>query len=147
MTASTINERLLIISCSQRKRRQKAPAWDLYDGVAFRMLRKIEREANLSDSVEILIISSKYGLIASSQVIEYYDECLTQQRAQDLKSDVERDLKDFLIDYKPREVFCCLGQRYRELVEETLASSGIPYSNAVGRIGEKLAETRRWIST
>lgn len=59
---------LLIISCSQRKKklRGKVKAWDLYDGVIFRMLKKTERENGLPKNLDILILSAKHGFIRPS---------------------------------------------------------------------------------
>jgi hypothetical protein len=60
----TIVNRLLILSCSQRKAPWEGdlPALDRYDGPAFRVLRKYLR-THSDDSLAILILSAKFGLI------------------------------------------------------------------------------------
>src|SRR5438876_8192252 len=66
--------RLLIISCSQRKKPDAGllPAIDRYDGPAFRVLRKFLVEAPAHPPV-ILILSAKYGLIEAAQPVPDYD--------------------------------------------------------------------------
>ena len=61
-------DRLLILSCSQRKAPAKGrlPAIDRYDGPAFRVLRKYLREGP-AEVPTVLILSAKYGLIESER--------------------------------------------------------------------------------
>lgn len=61
----------IIISCSDRKRKGKHPAFDLYEGVMFKDLRK-----HCSDALvhyNILIMSAKFGLIDARTVIQDYN--------------------------------------------------------------------------
>jgi hypothetical protein len=63
---------LLIVTCSQRKRSdlELLPALERYDGIFFRILRKALREGHWSGTLEVLIISAKYGLLELDTVIE-----------------------------------------------------------------------------
>ena len=56
---------LLIISCSDRKIQTLGclPAFELYDGSFYRILRKAIREGYFPNNLDILIISPKYGLL------------------------------------------------------------------------------------
>ena len=55
---------LLILSCSQRKRKDPGflPAIERYDGVNFRVIKKLGRQSRLLKNLDILIISAKYGI-------------------------------------------------------------------------------------
>ena len=140
-----LDKRLLIISCSKRKKPGIAPAFELYDGVVFRMLKKMRETGEPLGNINVLILSSKYGLVDSSCPIEYYDELLTDKRVCELLPLIERDLTAFIATHQPREVYCCLGETYWSLIRDVLEYSNITHSNAKGRIGEKLAELKKWI--
>ena len=62
----TSDHRLLILSCSQRKRPNRVllPALERYDGPVFRMLRKFLRSCPAREShLEIYILSAQFGLL------------------------------------------------------------------------------------
>jgi cytoplasmic iron level regulating protein YaaA (DUF328/UPF0246 family) len=58
--------RLLILACSARKRldRSALPAIERYDGVNFRILKKLQREHAFPHDLDVLILSAKYGLLS-----------------------------------------------------------------------------------
>lgn len=58
---------LLILSCSKTKKNiDRTPAIELYDGMYYKVLKKnYPTNANL----DILILSAKYGLIESNELI------------------------------------------------------------------------------
>jgi Arc/MetJ-type ribon-helix-helix transcriptional regulator len=71
--------RLLILSCSARKRRSPATpiaAIERYDGVWYRVLRAWLR-LHGDGRLEIIIISAKYGVITGNDEVEWYDEVIT----------------------------------------------------------------------
>ncbi len=78
----------LILACSQRKHPDSGlmPAIERYDGVNFRVLQKATREGYLSENLDMLILSAKYGLIEANTPIESYDLKMTKQRAQELQA-------------------------------------------------------------
>ncbi len=63
----------LILGCSKTKRPGGGAVIDVYDGPLFRVIRK---NLNL-DTVNLLILSAKYGLIRHKQVIQPYDLVLS----------------------------------------------------------------------
>ena len=140
---------LLIISCSQRKKKVKGKvrAWDLYDGVVFRMLKKIEREKGLPKNLDILILSAKYGFLRPNDFIEYYDHRLT-------KEDIKRKKKFFLLGLKQRikndsisTVFVCLGKDYLAGINsfEKLFYNEMRFIFANGGIGKKMSQLKNWL--
>lgn len=52
---------LLVLACSARKREvsDAVPAWHLYDGVMYRVVKKLEREGKMPKHIDILILSAK----------------------------------------------------------------------------------------
>jgi len=55
--------RLLLIGCSNRESKidRRVAAWDLYDGVVFRTLKKLQADGYLDGNVDIRILSAQYG--------------------------------------------------------------------------------------
>ena len=62
---------IVIIGCGSSKHDQPMPAIDLYRGGYFSSRRSLARQ--LVDDDHIFILSAKYGLIRSSQVISPYN--------------------------------------------------------------------------
>jgi cytoplasmic iron level regulating protein YaaA (DUF328/UPF0246 family) len=78
--------RLLILACSARKRldRSALPAIERYDGVNFRILKKLQREHAFPHDLDVLILSAKYGLLRPETPIEAYNLKMTEARAAEL---------------------------------------------------------------
>ena len=59
----------LLLACSKRKRTWvgSVPALDLYDGGAYRVVRKLRRERGLPANLHILILSARYGLLGAEE--------------------------------------------------------------------------------
>jgi hypothetical protein len=140
------NKKLLIISCSQRKKklRGKVKAWDLYDGVIFRMLKKIEREQGLPKNLKIIILSAKYGVINPSDYITFYDYRLNpKSNRHSFLSRLRKNIKDDNISH----VFICLGKDYLKAIDgfENLfpAKTKLLYAN--GGIGLKMSYLKNWV--
>lgn len=133
--------RLLIIACSGRKISGAGPfpAWELYDGVIYRMLEKMERTTGLPDGLTIRIISAKYGLLMPTDSIPNYDLLMTEIRAIELKDDVMSGVRQVIDAVQPVEIFCCLGKHYRA----TLPDIGAKFSH--GGIGTQMGQTKRWL--
>jgi len=144
---SLFRDYLLIISCSQRKVDipNPAPAIELYDGSIFRIIKKMYRERRLPKNMHVLIISAKYGLLGSHDLIEKYDQKMTEDRAKELKHDIEKKLDKFLSDNEFKEIFVSMGKNYCLSIEDF--DFKVPIEYASGRIGEKLSKTKRWIES
>src|SRR5437588_679420 len=71
---------LLLIACSRRKAAgvRRGRAWDIYDGALYRVLKKLFREhPAAATSVDVLIVSAKYGVVRPDERITTYDLRLT----------------------------------------------------------------------
>ena len=71
---------LLLMGCSRRKAAgiQAGPAWEVYDGPLYRVLRKrLGPRAAWPEGLDVLIVSARYGVIRADRRIETYDAVLT----------------------------------------------------------------------
>lgn len=142
------NKKLLIISCSKRKRSslKKGPAIDIYDGPFFRLLRKYKLP-----NVDIFIISAKYGLIHFSNLIELYDLKMSTKIANAIKNDIMLKLKKILQENQYKEIVINLGKNYLRVIdwleEENLKNYKIKITFLNGKIGERLQYIKKWLET
>lgn len=101
---------LLIIFCSDLKKKLegKVKAWDLYDGVVYRVLKKNKIDF---EKYDVVIISAKYGLIYPDTAIEYYDQRMNRKRAKELKESISSNLERILKE-PYNKIYVCLGKWY-----------------------------------
>ena len=66
----------LIVSCCQSKLPGTHKAIDIYQGKAFKLIRK----EHLLDTVDVWIMSAELGLIHSSDTISYYEFKMNEER-------------------------------------------------------------------
>ena len=138
---------LLIISCSARKRDLgRTTAWECYDGASFRILKKIERDAGLPASLDIGIVSARYGLLSPQSLIHYYDSRMTNGDAARIRPGVCEGLRTLIAQNQYSKVFVNMGKRYLPAIEglEDLLP-GVEVIYAKGGIGQKGAAMKRWI--
>lgn len=137
--------RLLIVACSQRKRKAKGflPAIERYDGPVFRVLRKHLREES-GDALSILVLSAKYDLIPAEFEIPDYDCRLSVASAVKLRPQVletaRRALQKGLFD----AVGICTGKDYRVALAGfcDLIPDGVQVGFIAGGQGPRLAALR-----
>src|SRR5947209_3292528 len=110
--------RLLIIGCSQLKNRfaGRMPAIDRYEGPAFRVLRKFLRERP-DDVPVIMILSAKYGLIASAKGIPNYDCRMSAERTERLRPALLKKVAQVLQSERWRAIGLCVGKEYLRALE------------------------------
>ena len=146
---------LLLISCSQRKveTSEPLPAIDLYDGPVYRPLRKMGREGRFPENVDVSIISANHGLIPLGLPIETYDQKMAPERAAELASVVQADLKRAIISnaddfgthaYIYDQVFINLGKVYMRTLEG-FHWRFISTMEASGGIGQRTSQMKVWL--
>lgn len=144
-----MKRRLLIQSCSQRKRHLNglAPAIEVYDGPAFRVLRRYFRLHSGESELEVRILSARFGLIAAFKQIPFYDERMTLERAISLNSEVCGQLRALVWKEPFHQVLVNLGADYMPAVADGLAE--VPSSTelmvAIGSIGMRLRILKKWL--
>ena len=137
---------LLLIPCSQRKTlgMLSGPAWELYDGVINRVLKKrLDPGYHWATWLDILIVSAKYGVIRPQRRIKTYDQMLSGDErpgrwAGQLRRMISRR------DY--RFVHVNLGRAYQLAIGKVeQLFSGAIVTFAEGGIGQRSSQTARWI--
>ncbi len=138
---------LLLLACSNRKvgHRGTLPAIEMYDGGAFRIIRKQKREGTFPQKVDIAILSAKFGLITATTRIAHYDLQMNKQRAAELQVDVQSKLRQLLSRKKYSEIYVDLGRIYLAAIDGFDLPPELMIIFAEGRIGERLARLKRWL--
>ena len=137
---------MIIMSCSRTKKRlDNVPAMELYDGQAYRVIRKSSPE-----HIEILIISAKYGLLRSTDIISYYDQAMTVSQAIGMSKEVSSGIKNTVSRGDFKRIFISLGFPYSFAVSEELM--GFLDENfyllvAHGPIGKRLHQLKEFIGS
>jgi hypothetical protein len=136
------------MSCSQRKRPDDGllPAIERYDGPPFRVLRRFLK-GQPTGSLDIHILSAKFGLIAADQPIPNYDQRMTPARAKELNPEVITRL-ECLLNSQPYQNLCfCMGQIYLRALDgyDKRISSKATVKIAAGSPGKKLSELHSWL--
>jgi len=140
---------LLIIPCSKRKILTlgcEISAIDLYDGPFYRILRKFFRQHDVSQYIDVLILSAKYGFIRPHDLISTYDEYMTSLKAKEFSSNIYNFLKALLNREEYQEIFINLGKTYALALadsEELLNQYNVFW--AKGQIGERMHQLKNWI--
>lgn len=145
-----MENRLLILSCSQKKKvdSEFLPAIDRYDGPAYQLLRKYLRKTHQPIyKLDIYILSAKFGLIASDIEIPFYDQLMTDRRADELKTPVFQHVRDLLTNRKYKEVFISGGKNYLRVLSqvERFIPSDCKIYFSDGTQGRKLSELYEWL--
>ncbi len=132
-------KRLLIISCSERKKKGEGHAIDVYDGLAFRVLRKYLSETGKTENsiLDVKIISAKYGLIDKDEWIKYYDEKMTPEKAIMYKKKYQEEIRTLIATYN--DVLFFGGSVYQLVIDD----KSIKRTN--GRIGQQLSQLKHWL--
>ncbi len=127
-------KRLLIISCSGRKKKGEGSAIDIYDGPAFRILRKYLFD---NDSLDVRIISAKYGLISKDKRIKYYDEKMTPEKANMYKRRYHKEIRTLITTHDDVLVFG--GSVYQSVIDDENVK------RTSGKIGQQLSQLKQWL--
>ena len=139
---------LLILGCSHKKKSSIsdlgwAPAFEVYDGPNYRVLRKFLRENGWPPGLMIKIISAKYEIIDATTLIKPYDERLNKETAKKIHLKVMQSLEEV---GSPTSVFVNLGKDYLPAIScitTLFGSDKIIY--AEGGIGRKQQAMKNWL--
>ncbi len=138
--------RLLLISCSQRKRRDPGllPAINRYDGPAFQVLRRYLRTPR-HPQLQVYVLSAEFGVISSHTPIPYYNRRMTIERARHLREKNTEMLESILGQQQCMELFICASMAYQEAVDQSSLECLLPVRLAARGQGPKLASLHRWL--
>ncbi|MBN2157710.1 MAG: peroxide stress protein YaaA [Candidatus Lokiarchaeota archaeon] len=106
---------MILTSCSKSKLDRSSKAIELYQGQLFKMIVKLSRKID----AKLKILSAKYGLIDSDDVIEPYEKRIeTMQDILRLKSATNDQFEKYLQNYD--KILVIMGKKYRKVVEDYL---------------------------
>jgi len=140
--------RLLIISSSQRQisdPNTPIPALERYDGFVFRILRRLKREGQFPNDLDVLIVSSKFGLLSLEDKISYPDQLMTFEVARQHRSDYLNKLKSKFGEKKYSEIFVNLGAIYAQSIRGFNQFTDARVIYASGGLGKRAKQIRQWI--
>ena len=129
--------RLLIIACSKTKKPYSGRAIDVYDGPSFRILRKY---LSFHDDVDVVIVSSKYGIISSETKIEPYDEYLSEQQIHEFRQRYEPFIREICSRYE--DIFY---MKFMTATYDIIPKDIKIREPAKGPIGIKLKSFSEWL--
>lgn len=126
---------LLILECTRRKSKitKPIPAWNRYIGGSFPVLKYLHKQNMLPSTIDIMVISAKYGLIEVTELIDNYDLKLTRSISVNLREKVLRKLKHKLKQNRYSSVLLLIEGAYFEPLrgyEVILNKYNIPYMKA-----------------
>ena len=141
--------RLLILSCSQRKRpsQEPLPAIERYDGPLFKVLHRFLRESSYqARGLDVYVLSAAYGLIPGDFPIPLYDQKMNTERAIELQPQVTALLSDLLPNGYVSILFV-LGKTYLKTFGnlQGLIPAQVALDVADGPIGKKQTQLKRWL--
>jgi hypothetical protein len=125
----------------------RLPAWERYDGVAYRVVKRLQREGEYPDSVDIRILSAKHGILTPGTEIMDYNLEMTSPIAES-QAPINIGVLAALFDKRAyEEVFVFAGKTYLKALQpygEWLPEK-TKLTIAPGRIGEKLSHLKSWL--
>jgi len=136
---------ILITACGRKKENKSLPAGLLYTSSRIRYLYKRSKDLNLP----FFILSAKYGLVYSEEIIEPYEEIMTYERCSLLKNKIKQVLQKLnpkaIIYYKGgarKEYFECIKSICNEL-NIPVKSFGFKIMGDIHKLKEVLDNARR----
>jgi len=140
--------RLLILSCSQRKRKEKhlLPAIERYDGPIHRITRMYLKNTE-ADSLSVWILSAVHALIPSNYPVADYDKKMTLKRATELQNDVEKQLEQILKQIACKQIMFCMSSTYLTACSNwlSLTETDTKISTTKGSLGKQCAMLYDWL--
>ena len=145
----TRDNHLLILSCSRRKKpfKELLPAVERYDGPAYQVLRKFcNGSLPKSKSLDVYILSAKFGLINGGQPIPDYEQKMTEERLAELQPEIVSKLESLADKQRYNNIFIYAGKAYLQALSGfTNAIPDVRITVAGGLPGKRLADLRNWL--
>lgn len=144
------NRRLLILSCAQKKCSYPGLqiALNRYDGPMFRILRKFLRECpSKAKTLDVFILSAKFGLISARRSIPNYNCRMTSLRASRLKNQVLTKLQSVLTNRHYKELLVNVGKDYFQALAgyEQVIPSDLKVKVSITTRSRRQAELYDWL--
>jgi len=141
--------RLLILSCSQRKRPDPdlLPAVERYNGPSYQVLRRYLRESAKASLLDVYILSAAYGLIPSDYPIPDYNQKMTPECAAELRDCVGGMFLQVLQKNGYESICLAMSKLYLSVLAggESSIPHGVSVTVTGGSQGAKLAQLKHWL--
>jgi hypothetical protein len=132
--------KICLVACVSTKMPNRAPAKDLYVSALFQKARAFAT----SRFDDWRIISAKYGLLAPDQMIDPYEQTLTNMPKEARLQWADRVFMAVIEDFKPDALLAFVaGERYREGLVTKLAEKG--YTIRVPLEGLSIGTQLSWL--
>jgi hypothetical protein len=130
---------LLIQGCSDSKKSvsEPVPAFDLYSGYYYRIIKKARREGEYDEGIDMRILSAEHGLLNPKEEIVTYDKKMDASRADELKPAVVSELCGLIDEGGYEYVVLNLGKTYRRSVEGLESKTDAEVVEIEGGLGER----------
>lgn len=142
-------DKLLILSCSKSKKNTRKPieAIRLYNGVSYKVLRNSLDRVIGNESLDVLILSAKHGLLLPTEKIKKYDKKLGgKEDIETMRRYASSSLENFLKYREYDEILLSAGKSYRKLIKGFENTKEAEMEIDKGRIGEKLSNLKSWLN-
>lgn len=141
----------LLMACSKAKRQMPGnlPALERYDGPPYRVVRKLRRARGLPADLHILIVSARYGLLRSDELVDLYDQRMSLELAESIRGEASSRLDEWLAQIRPRGMFVNLGKAYVQAISSSVEYERLRLAGVVrvadGPPGVRLAQLGAWL--
>jgi len=110
---------LLVQSCSKSKdqARSPGPAFDIYSGYYYKILKKAIDEGAFDERLDVCILSAEHGVLAPDDEIEVYDRKMDADRASQLREEVTADLRTQVERGDHDRIVINAGETYRAAID------------------------------
>lgn len=105
---------IMILSCTQKKRKKRCPAGEMYQGIVFRKAQSLAKIFPF----KVFILSSKYGIIGNEDVISPY-ELEIDDMSPLMRGKAIENLTEILSIYKC-PLLIILGEEYYSIIRNTI---------------------------
>ncbi|MDH1472727.1 DUF6884 domain-containing protein [Shewanella sp. GD03713] len=133
----------LILPCSENKLPHRALAFDLYQGTGYLSIVKQWSQVELSQVFNLFFLSAKHGLIHASELIEPYEQVMTDERVsmlganKVLVSKAQRHIQSMNYD---APLYLIVPKRYQKAFSELAGQAVGRFSQIVPATGGILSQ-------
>lgn len=130
----------IVTACGAKKENSPSPAWRLYKSSRIRYLYRQSKELGYP----LFILSARYGLVHSEEIIEPYDQILTEERIEELIPQVTEVLRKFdvIVYYRggARRTYLEMIKRASKLANIKLVTFGYANMGDINKLKSVIEE-------
>lgn len=150
-----MNKSLLILGCSQQKKElsfqsggtentNQLPAFELYNGPMYRVLRKFLREHQWPEKLSVGILSAKHKLFGAIKEIDFYDKKMSRHMATEMAKDCNKVLSAWSAEHT--SIYVSVGKDYLPALNPILSNEDKNVQFIDGGIGVRQRKLKDFLS-